>query len=118
VVTGWLNELKIDPGNRYAATLLSKVGLLNEKSLQLLSWLTFGYAALFLTEGAGLYLKKRWAEWFTVISTSSFVPVELYELWKRLSWMKGVLLLANLAIVAFLIWRLRQASGRRRERPG
>jgi uncharacterized membrane protein (DUF2068 family) len=108
VVTGWLNELRIDPGNRYAATLLSKVGFFTDKNLQLLSWLTSVYAAIFLTEGIGLLLRQRWAEWFTVITTSSFVPIEIYELWKHLSWLKLILLLANLAIVGFLIWRLRQ----------
>src|SRR5436190_10053485 len=58
VLTRWLNDLRIDPGNKYAAALLTKAGLLNERTLGLLGWLTFGYAALFLTEGMGLYLKK------------------------------------------------------------
>jgi uncharacterized membrane protein (DUF2068 family) len=116
VLTGWLDELRIDPGNKYAATLLSKVGLLSEKNLQVLGWLTFAYAAIFLTEGVGLFLKKRWAEWFVIITTGSFVPVEVYELCQHRSWLKVVLLLANLAIVAFLIWRLRQTRNHRAPR--
>jgi uncharacterized membrane protein (DUF2068 family) len=108
----WLNELRIDPGNKYAAGLLTKAGLLNERTLGLLGGLTFAYAALFLIEGVGLYLKQRWAEWLTVIVTASFVPVEIYELWHQRSWFKAILLLVNVAIVVFLICRLRQKPER------
>jgi uncharacterized membrane protein (DUF2068 family) len=114
VLARWLNELRIDPGNKYAAALFTKVGLINGRNLGLLGGLTFAYAALFLTEGVGLFLKKRWAEWLTVVSTGSFVPLEIYELCQQLSWFKAVLLLANVAIVAFLIWRLRQRRGKGR----
>jgi hypothetical protein len=34
-------------------------------------------------EGVGLWLRKRWAEWLTVIATSLLVPLELYELVRR-----------------------------------
>jgi uncharacterized membrane protein (DUF2068 family) len=108
VLTRWLNDLRIDPGNKYATALLTKAGLLNQRTLGLLGCLTFGYAAMFLTEGTGLYLKKRWAEWLTVVVTASLIPVEIYELSQHLSWFKAVLLLANVAIVVYLIWRLRQ----------
>src|SRR5580765_7913309 len=40
----------------------------------------FGYAALMGTEGVGLYFRKRWARWFTLIATSSLVPIEIYEI--------------------------------------
>jgi uncharacterized membrane protein (DUF2068 family) len=109
-LTRWLNDLRIDPGNKFAAALLTKAGLLNDKNLELLGVLTLGYAALFLTEGVGLFLKQRWAEWLTVIVTGSFVPLEVYEIWKQLSWVRVILLLANLAVVAYLIWRLRPKS--------
>src|SRR4051794_5495418 len=67
MVERWLDQLRVDPENKYATALLSKVGLIHEKHLVLYSGLTFAYAVLFLTEGAGLFLRKRWAEWLTVI---------------------------------------------------
>ena len=36
------------------------------------------YAELFLTEGIGLWLEQRWAEWLTVIITSALIPIEIY----------------------------------------
>lgn len=107
VIEQWINMLRIDPGNRYAAALIAKAGLMDDKKLQGLSALTFLYSALFFTEGIGLFLEKRWAEWLSVIATSSFLPIELYEIIKHCSAIKILLLVGNVAIVWFLIYTLR-----------
>jgi uncharacterized membrane protein (DUF2068 family) len=41
---------------------------------------TFFYGGLFATEGIDLLLRKRWAEYFTIITTSLFIPLEIYEI--------------------------------------
>jgi uncharacterized membrane protein (DUF2068 family) len=61
------------------------------------------YAAIFATEGTGLWLRKHWAEWFTVIATGSLVPVEIYEVLFRFSWLKLAVLIGNIAIVLYLV---------------
>lgn len=68
---------------------------------------TFVYAGVFLTEGIGLLLGRRWAEWLTVLVTASFLPLELYELVERLRWSRVLLLAVNLAILLYLVARLR-----------
>jgi uncharacterized membrane protein (DUF2068 family) len=68
---------------------------------------SFLYAGLFLTEGIGLWLLKRWAIWFTVIITGSFLPVEIYELARHPSAGRIGLLAINLALVAYLIRQIR-----------
>ena len=74
-----------------------------------------GYAALFLTEGTGLLLRKRWAEWLTIVATSSLMPLELYELIKEFTAIRLTVLLVNAAVVLFLIYRVRQKEGRQTE---
>lgn len=61
-----------------------------------------GYAAVFATEGTGLWLRKHWAEWFTVVATGSLVPFEAYETLHDFSWLKLLVLFANVAIVIYL----------------
>jgi uncharacterized membrane protein (DUF2068 family) len=68
---------------------------------------SFIYAGLFLTEGIGLWLVKRWAEWFTVIITGSLVPFEFYEIHHHPSLVKALVLLINMAVVAYLLYRIR-----------
>ena len=108
IVEEWINTLRIDPGNRYVGALLAQVGLVDDRKLEELSAFTFLYAALFLTEGVGLFLEKRWAEWLCVCATASLLPIEVYELHKHLSLTKLLLLIGNLAIVWFLIVMLRR----------
>jgi uncharacterized membrane protein (DUF2068 family) len=108
ILEHWFNKLRVDPENKYAASLLSKAGLLNVKKLEVVSALTFLYSAMFLTEGVGLFLEKRWAEWFSIIATASFIPIEILEVWKHLSILKIILVVANIGIVGFLISRLKK----------
>jgi uncharacterized membrane protein (DUF2068 family) len=65
----------------------------------------FGYAALMGTEGIGLYLRKPWARWFTVVVTSSLVPFEIYEIVRDVTPLRVMILLVNVAIVMYLYVR-------------
>jgi len=65
----------------------------------------FGYALLMGTEGMGLFLRKSWARWFTIIATSSLLPLEVYELVQNMTPLRLVILLTNGAIVVYLYRR-------------
>ena len=82
----WCEALRLDPGSRFL------------------------YAGLFLAEGTGLWLRKRWGEWLTVIITSSLVPVEIYEIHRHPTWVKIAVLLVNVAIVVYLIYHMRKRA--------
>jgi uncharacterized membrane protein (DUF2068 family) len=60
-----------------------------------------------LTEGVGLLLRKRWAEYFTIITTAGLIPLELYELAKHVTAAKIAILIINIAIVVYLVVRVR-----------
>ena len=64
------------------------------------------YAALFVVEGIGLLFDKLWAEYMTTIITMSFIPVELYELIEHGSGAKAAVLVLNIFVVIYLVWRL------------
>ena len=108
VVEHWINEFQVDPHNHFINRLLVKLSNVDDRRLKELSIGTFFYSALFFTEGTGLALKKRWAEYFTTITTSSLLPIELFELARRVSVGRILALVANLAVVAYLIFELRR----------
>jgi uncharacterized membrane protein (DUF2068 family) len=101
-------RLKFDPESRFVALLLDKVDLIDAHRLRQISVATFGYSALALTEGVGLLLEKVWAEYLTLVLTISFLPWELYELFRRPDWFRLSLLLINLAVLGYLVWLLRR----------
>jgi uncharacterized membrane protein (DUF2068 family) len=71
------------------------------------------YAAIFATEGTGLWLRKHWAEWFTVIATGSLIPFEIYEVFHKFNLLKLAALLANVAIVIYLVRLAMQPHARK-----
>ena len=62
-----VREMGIDPSHRLVDGAISKVSGLGHRRLEALSVGTFVYAAVFLVEGTGLLLRKRWAEYLTVL---------------------------------------------------
>ena len=109
IVEHWVNVFRVDPHNHFINRLLEKLSILDDRRLKELSIGTFVYAGIFLVEGVGLALKKRWAEYFTIITTSSLLPIEIYELAKRASAGKILALLINLAVVVYLVVELRRS---------
>jgi uncharacterized membrane protein (DUF2068 family) len=74
---------------------------------------TLAYAAVFATEGIGLWMQKRWAEWLTVIITASLIPLEVWEIIFRPSIGIGAVLVANSAIVIYLVWHVVRSRAHR-----
>lgn len=106
-VAHWTNMLRVDPDNRLVHRLLERVFRVTPKQLKELSLGTFLYAGLFATEGVGLLLRKRWAEYFTIITTSGLIPLEIYELARHFTAAKLVVLFVNVMIVGYLVARVR-----------
>lgn len=112
-----VDAFRVDPNNRYIEAALAKLELLNAKQLKELSIGSLFYAAIVLTEGTGLALRKHWAEYFTIIVTASFLPLEVYELAHRVTPVKIGVMVINLAILGYLIARVRGKSGNAGEMP-
>lgn len=110
VVEQWTMSLGLDPGNRWVDALLAKASDLHPEQIKKLGLGSFLYAGLFLAEGTGLWLLKRWGEWMTVIITGSLVPLEIYEIARHPGAVKVLVLLVNLGIVAYLIHHIRSKN--------
>jgi uncharacterized membrane protein (DUF2068 family) len=109
IVLHWVEALHADPENRFIHGLILRAFRVNSRQLEEIGAGTFFYAALFLTEGTGLLLRKHWAEYLTVISTAAFIPLEVYELAKHFTFVKLLFVLVNVAIVVYLVRRLKRA---------
>ncbi len=111
-VMHWVQVLRVDPDNRYIHGILVRIFRVTPKQLKELSVGTFLYAGLFLTEGMGLLLRKHWAEYFTIITTGLFIPLEFYELARHFTVTKLVVTAINVLIVWYLVVRVRSRSKR------
>jgi uncharacterized membrane protein (DUF2068 family) len=84
-----------------------KFFLYNPSHLDEIGFVALGYAALEATEMVGLWFAQRWAEYLTLLSTSVFLPLEVYELTTKVSFLKIVVLIINAAIVIYLLFAKR-----------
>ena len=107
------NQLNLNVGSGIIMQLLLRVveyiGDFNHITLVAISALA--YAGLEGTEGVGLALRRRWAEYLTVIATGALIPYELYEVVRHASLFKGGALALNLAVVGYLAYRKRLFVG-------
>jgi uncharacterized membrane protein (DUF2068 family) len=106
----WAKELRLAPGNHYVQLAISHALNVSPKKLELVGTVTLIYAGMFGTEGVGLLMGKRWAEYMTVITTAGLLPLEIYEVAKRVNAVKIITLLINVAAVVYLVIRLWNTS--------
>ena len=110
----------LNPARHYPRIFIEAASHTSDSRLRSLAALAFLYAAVRFVQAYGLWRMQVWAEWFTVIAGSLFLPVEVYELFERATWTRAIVFLSNLLIVAYLVYvllsnrraRLRAPSGR------
>lgn len=86
---------------------LERLVTLQSGTLRIVALAAAAYAGLEAAEAVGLWLMERWAEYLTFVATVVFLPLEVYELSKRVSVFKIVALIINLAIAAYLLYAKR-----------
>jgi uncharacterized membrane protein (DUF2068 family) len=98
-----VQEAFLEPRNKFVLFLLRHVlDALIKTPLQLTGILSLIYAAVLMTQGVGVYLEKKWAEWLMLLATGSLIPLEVYHFVHKPTLLKAALILAN----TFLVWYL------------
>jgi uncharacterized membrane protein (DUF2068 family) len=105
-------HLGLDPKDNWVQRVMNDV-----RKIRTHQDLVFGAAAIAygLLEGAesyGLFTRRRWGEWLTVVATSLLFIPEIWELMKSASVLKVGAVVLNVAVVLYLLWRLRRATPR------
>ena len=106
-LVGRLGDLPLAAGWRPMMHAIDWIMLLSPHKIVLAGVFACVYALLFATEGVGLWLQKRWAEYLTIVATASLIPFEIWELTRGLSVLKGAALAINIAIVVYLYYVIR-----------
>jgi len=118
---GWLtswahsaqDELNLEVGNGFIEQLLLRlmilVGTLPHTTILAIGAIL--YALLEGTEGVGLAMRRRWAEYLTVLATGALIPFETYEVIQHVTVFRVGALLLNLAVVGYLAYRKRLFVG-------
>jgi uncharacterized membrane protein (DUF2068 family) len=114
-----VNRLHLNPAHHYPHVFIQAMAEVTDSKLWLLAGLAALYALLRFAEAYGLWYQRRWAEWLAALSGGVYVPVEIYEISHRASWLKVGALVVNVIIVAYMVWLLTETRRlSRRADPG
>lgn len=102
-IRSWVHAFGLSSENRY----FMKLAMAKDSDLEEVGIASLAYAAVFVVEGFGLLGRRVWAEYLTVLVTMSFIPFEIYELTRGPGWPRALVLAGNVAIVVYLVFRLR-----------
>jgi uncharacterized membrane protein (DUF2068 family) len=96
-------HLRFNPESRLVNFILARASLVDDPLLRRIGFVAFCYAALTLIEGIGLFLEKAWGEFLTLAITASFLPLEIFEVVRRLTWVRVSLLAINILVFLYLV---------------
>ena len=111
-----VGRLHLNAGKSYPNVFSRIIEDTSNAQLWLIGALVLAYAFVRFAEAYGLWFERRWAEWLAALSGAIYVPLEIYELTRHVTWVRLAALVLNGAIVLYMcavLWRTRTSS-----RPG
>jgi uncharacterized membrane protein (DUF2068 family) len=103
----WLLHVNLSTGRELVDRVVGMLDTLTSRHAMMFGSGAILYGLLFGVEGVGLWKAKRWAEYLVVVTTGLLIPVEIYELTRRLTSVRITALVINLLAVGYLVYRLR-----------
>jgi uncharacterized membrane protein (DUF2068 family) len=108
-----IRHLHIDPTWHYAQWFVKLVAEASDSQIMAVGGVFALYATVRFAEAYGLWFERRWAEWLAALSGGVYVPIEVYELLRHVTWPRLSALVINLLIVGYMVWLLTEARRKR-----
>jgi uncharacterized membrane protein (DUF2068 family) len=106
--------LHASPGGRLSNLFVQAAGKTTDKGLWALAAAAMIYSLVRFAEAYGLWNAREWAEWFALLSGAMYLPLEAYSLMRHPHPIKWIVLLANVAIVLYMVVLRVQANSEKK----
>ena len=94
--------LHLNPAMHYPSIFIDAANRVTDFQLWMLALSAFLYSLIRIVEAYGLWTQQQWAEWFGLLSGAMYLPMEIFEVSRELSWPRVTVFLVNLGVVAYL----------------
>jgi uncharacterized membrane protein (DUF2068 family) len=101
-----VKHLHLNPASHYPRIFLDLTEHIDDTKLWSMALAAAMYFVVRMIEAAGLWLRKKWAEWFAVLTGGMYIPVEIYEAANKVTWPRITVLIINLGVVSYLLFVL------------
>ena len=109
-----VRHFHLNPASRYPRIFLDLADHVTDGQLWLMALFALLYAVARFVEAYGLWLQRRWAEWFALLAGGIYVPIEIFEVTRKVTWPRVTLLIVNMSIVVYLSFIVYQARQKRK----
>ena len=101
-----VEHIHLNPASHYPRIFLDLTERINDTKLWGMALAAAMYSIVRLIEAVGLWLRKKWAEWFAILTGGMYIPVEIFEVVQRVSWPRVTVLIVNVGVVSYLLFVL------------
>jgi uncharacterized membrane protein (DUF2068 family) len=103
IVRTLLSQLGYNVDRSKLLGLVQRALTMSSTTISLIAALLAVYAVIELVEGTGLWLARRWGEYFAMVVTSLGLPYEIYEMTSNITATRVIFFVINLALVLYLV---------------
>ena len=103
----------LNPASHYPRIFLDLTERITDTRLWSLALGAATYSMVRLIEAVGLWLRKSWAEWFAILTGVLYIPIEIFEVVRSVTWPRVTVLVVNLGVVGYLLLVLKRNGGKR-----
>jgi len=104
----FISRLNLNPAHKYPTIFIDLASNITDHKLWLFAGLALIYSAFRFLEGYGLWQEKGWAEWLAVVSGTVYLPIEMYEIFVKVTFIRVLVLVANIVVVGIITYILIQ----------
>ena len=94
--------LHFNPAKHYPSIFIDAADRVTDLQLWMLALSALLYSTVRLVEAYGLWNQMQWAEWFGLLSGGMYIPMEVFEVSRELTWPRITVLVVNVGVVAYL----------------
>jgi uncharacterized membrane protein (DUF2068 family) len=94
--------LHFNPAKHYPSIFIDAADRVTSLQLWMLALSALLYSTVRLVEAYGLWKQMQWAEWFGLLSGGMYIPMEVYEVSREMTWPRVTVLIVNVCVVAYL----------------
>lgn len=113
-----VRQFHLNPARHYPRIFIDATNHLTDARLWAIAFSSLLYSVVRFVEAIGLWLQRQWAKWFGFLTGAMYIPVELFEIIRGVTWPKATVLIVNTAIVGYLsyvLYRTKQSRKHARE---
>ena len=98
-----VEHFHLNPAHHYPRIFLDLAEHIKDTQLWAMASTAVLYSIVRMVEAVGLWLRKEWAEWFAVLTGGMYIPIELIEVFRGVTWPRVTVLVVNVGVVSYLL---------------